>query len=227
MARYALGAILLQEGLITKSQLYSALEKQRQQVETVGWQLLGAILVESELIFKGELKAVLERQAGLYNLEFFSVLSHPSLHSRFQRSLDIVGAIAGLFILLILLLLLVPAVYLSSPGSIFVAQPRAGLRGKHFLLWRFRTASPHAERQRLKLAYEKGNKLFDQAHEPLIAPVGKLLRYFYLDELPQFYNILKGDMSLVGTRPPALDEGQFYTRGDWQRLAVKPGLKGL
>lgn len=227
MARYALGAILLQEGLITKSQLYSALEKQRQQVETVGWQLLGEILVESKLISKGELKAVLERQAGLYNLEFFSVLSHPSLHSRFKRSLDIVGAIAGLFILLILLPLLAPAVYLSSPGSIFVAQPRVGLRGKHFLLWRFRTASPHAERQRLKLAYEKGNKLFDQAHEPLITPVGKLLRYFYLDELPQFYNILKGDMSLVGTRPPTLDEVQFYTRGDWQRLAVKPGLTGL
>ncbi|GAB4327344.1 MAG: hypothetical protein OHK0047_13170 [Leptolyngbyaceae cyanobacterium] len=227
MARYALGAILLQEGLITKSQLYSALEKQRQQVETVGWQLLGEMLVESKLISKGELKAVLERQAGLYNLEFFSVLSHPSLHSRFKRSLDIVGAIAGLFILLILLPLLAPAVYLSSPGSIFVAQPRVGLRGKHFLLWRFRTASPHAERQRLKLAYEKGNKLFDQAHEPLITPVGKLLRYFYLDELPQFYNILKGDMSLVGTRPPTLDEVQFYTRGDWQRLAVKPGLTGL
>ncbi|MGQ9872778.1 MAG: sugar transferase [Leptodesmis sp.] len=204
-----MGAILLQEGLITKSQLYSALEKQQQQAETVGWQLLGEMLVKSKLISKGELKGVLERQASLHNLKLFSVLSHSSLHSRFKRTLNIVGAITGLFTLLILLPLLAPAIYLSSPRPVFVTQPRVGLRGKHFLLWRFRTASPHAERQRLKLAYQKGNKLFDQAHEPLITPIGKLLRYFYLDELPQFYNILKGDMSLVGTRPPTLGEVSF------------------
>lgn len=227
MVKYALGTILLQEGLLTESQLNDALEKQLQQVETVGWQLLGEILVDSRLITNEELKAVLARQASLYDLEFFSVLNHPSLSSRFKRTLDIVGAIAGLLGLLVLLPLIAPMVYLSSPGPIFVAQPRVGLRGKHFLLWRFRTTLPNAERQRLKLAYEKSNKLFDQAYEPLVTPVGKFLKRFYLDEIPQFYNVLKGDMSLVGTRPPTLDEVKFYSRGDWQRLAVKPGMTGL
>lgn len=227
MARYSLGAILLNEGLITESQLIAALEKQSQQLETVGWQLLGELLIESELITQADLQGALERQAKLYDLEFFHVSPHPSTRSLLKRLVDIVGAIVGLAFLLLLLPLIAIAIFLNSPGAILVSQPRVGLRGKHFFLWRFRTTTPNAEKFRLKLAYEKNSKLFDTTHEPGLTFIGKLLRHLYLDELPQFFNVLMGDMSLVGTRPPTLDEVKLYSRSDWQRLVVKPGITGL
>jgi len=227
MARYSLGSILLSEGLITESQLLMALEQQSQQIETVGWQLLGEVLIESGLITRADLQGALDRQAKLYDLEFFNVSPHPSTLSLRKRLIDIVGAIAGLAVMLVLLPLIAIAIFLNSPGAILVAQPRVGLRGRHFLLWRFRTTTPNAEKLRLKLANQKNYKLFNSAHEPGLTFIGKLLRHFYLDEIPQFFNVLMGDMSLVGTRPPTLDEVKSYSRSDWQRLAVKPGITGL
>jgi exopolysaccharide biosynthesis WecB/TagA/CpsF family protein len=227
MARYALGSILLQEGLITESQLESALQRQLEQVETVGWQLLGEILVDLGWLTPKELNAALDRQAKLYDLEFFSLLTHPSTASRFKRVMDILGALVGLTLMTALLPFAAIAIYLNSPGPIFVAQPRVGLRGKHFLLWRFRTTTPNAEKHRLRLAHEQGYKFFNPSNDPHVTLVGKLLRRFYLDEIPQFFNVLQGDMSLVGTRPPTLDEVKLYSRSDLQRLAVKPGMTGL
>jgi exopolysaccharide biosynthesis WecB/TagA/CpsF family protein len=227
MATYSLGSILLHEGLITESQLIAALEQQSQQLETVGWQLLGELLVESGLITHADLHGALERQAKLYDLEFFNVSPHPSTRNGLKRLADIVGAIAGLAVLLLLLPLIAITIFLNSPGAILVFQPRVGLRGKHFFLWRFRTTTPNAEKRRLKVAYEKNSKLFDTTHEPGLTFIGKLLRHLYLDELPQFFNVLMGDMSLVGTRPPTLDEVKLYSRSDWQRLIVKPGITGL
>lgn len=227
MANYSLGSILLREGLITESQLDFALEKQAQQVETVGWQLLGDILVELGAITRTELQGALDRQAKLYDLEFFNAAPHPSTTSLRKRFLDIAGAIAGLIVTTLLLPFVAIAIYLNSPGPIFAAQPRVGLRGKHFLLWRFRTTTPNAEALRLQVARKKGYKLFNPLDEPGITFVGKILRRLYLDELPQFFNVLLGDMSLVGTRPPTLDEVNLYSTSDWQRLVVKPGITGL
>ncbi|MBF2029624.1 MAG: WecB/TagA/CpsF family glycosyltransferase [Oscillatoriales cyanobacterium C42_A2020_001] len=227
MANYSLGSILLREGLITESQLDLALEKQSQQVETAGWQLLGDILVELGAITRTELQGALDRQAKLYDLEFFNAAPHPSTTSLRKRLIDIAGAIAGLIITAVLLPIVAIAIYLNSPGPIFTAQPRVGLRGKHFLLWRFRTTTPNAEALRLQVARQKGYKLFNPLDEPGITFVGKILRRLYLDELPQFFNVLLGDMSLVGTRPPTLDEVNLYSTSDWQRLVVKPGITGL
>ncbi len=226
MANYSLGSILLREGLITESQLNSALEKQFQQVETVGWQLLGDILVDAGAISRTELQGALDRQAKLYDLQFFNAAPHPSTISLRKRFIDIAGAIAGLGLTAIVLPLVAIAIYINSPGPVFVAQPRVGLRGKHFLLWRFRTTTPNAEALRLHVAHKKGHKLFNPIDEPGITFVGKILRRFYLDELPQFFNVLMGDMSLVGTRPPTLDEVKLYSTSDWQRLVVKPGITG-
>lgn len=227
MARYSLGSILLHEGLITESQLNEALDKQSRQIETVGWQLLGEILIEARSITRAELRGALERQEKLCDLEFFSSSIHPSAESIRKRLTDIVGAIAGLLLMVVLLPIIAIAISLNSPGPIFVKQPRVGLRGKHFLLWRFRTTRPDTEKLRLRIAHEKGYKLFDPSSEPGITFVGKILRRFYLDEIPQFLNVLLGDMSLVGTRPPTLDEVKQYSRSDWQRLVVKPGMTGL
>lgn len=226
MARYSLGSILLNEGLITESQLTLALQKQSQQVETVGWQLLGEVLIKAGLITSTDLQGALDRQAKLYDLEFFSVSPHPSTVSWRKRVGDIVGAIAGLAVMLILFIPIAIAIFLNSPGPVLVAQPRVGLRGKHFLLWRFRTTTPNAEQFRLKVAHEKNYKLFDRAYEPGLTVVGKILRFLYLDEIPQFFNVLMGDMSLIGTRPPTLDEVKLYSKSDWQRLTVKPGITG-
>lgn len=227
MARYSLGSILVHEGLLTESQLAAALAQQSQQLETVGWQLLGELLIELELITPADLQGALERQAKLYDLEFFNVSPHPSTRSLPKRCGDIVGAIAGLTVMIVLLPLIAIAIFLNSPGPILVAQPRVGLRGQHFLLWRFRTTTPNAEKLRLRVAKQQTNKLFDPTLEPGLTVVGKLLRRLYLDELPQFFNVLMGAMSLVGTRPPTLDEVKLYSRSDWQRLVVKPGITGL
>ncbi|MDX2230660.1 MAG: WecB/TagA/CpsF family glycosyltransferase [Leptolyngbyaceae cyanobacterium bins.349] len=227
MAMYSLGSILLQEGLITERQLQAALERQMQQVETVGWQLLGEILIDMGLITRPDLESALDRQAQLYNLEFFNISPHPSTYSLLKRFGDILGAIVGLVLLIVLLPLIAIAIYIDSPGPIFTAQPRVGLRGKHFLLWRFRTTLPNSENFRLKIAHEKGYKLFNPTQEPGLTFVGRILRHLYLDEMPQFLNVLLGEMSLVGTRPPTLDEIQLYSRSDWQRLVVKPGITGI
>ena len=227
MAEYSLGAILLDEGLITESQLHTALDKQTAQIDAVGWQLLGEILIEAGWLTHVELRGVLDRQSQLYDLAFFNASPHRSTQSRLKRAIDIIGAIAGLILFTVLLPLIAIAVYLNSPGSIFVAQPRVGLRGKHFLLWRFRTTTPNAEKLRLKIAHEQNNKLFNLTQEPGLTVVGKILRFLYLDELPQFWNVLLNDMSLVGTRPPTLDEVNQYSKSDWQRLTVKPGITGL
>lgn len=225
--RYSLGSILKTDGLITESQLNAALENQVRQAETIGWQLLGEILLEAGLITRNDLDGALARQAKLYDIEFFNVTPHPSTTSFLKRISDVLGAILGLILTAILFPLIAIAIYISSPGPILTVQPRVGLRGKHFLLWRFRTTTPDAEKLRLKLAREKAYKLFDPKNEPGITFVGRFLRRFYLDEMPQFYNVLKGDMSLVGTRPPTLDEVTAYSKSDWQRLTVKPGITGL
>lgn len=227
MAEYSLGSILVGEGLITESQLNFILSEQIRRSQFTGWQLLGEILVEVGLITRNDLQGALERQAKLYDLEFFNASPHLSTCSRLKRLIDMVGALIGLVVLLVLLPIISIAIYLNSPGPIFVAQPRVGLRGKHFLLWRFRTTVPNAEKLRLKLAYEHGSKLFNPKIEPGITVIGRILRFLYLDEMPQFLNVLLGDMSIVGTRPPTLDEIQLYSRSDWQRLTVKPGLTGV
>jgi len=226
MTQYRLGSILMDMGLLNQSQLDAALQKQHQQVDSVGWQLLGELLIGDRVIRPKDLDTALERQAQLIEQTLFNAPPHPSTRNPLKRGLDIVGSLVGLAILLVLLPFVALAIWLTAPGSIFVAQPRVGLRGKQFKLWRFRTTTPNAEQQRQTLANQQGRKFFEQREDPQVTPVGKLLRRFYIDEVPQFLNVLKGEMSLVGTRPPTLDEVKFYNDRDWQRLAVKPGMTG-
>jgi N-acetylglucosaminyldiphosphoundecaprenol N-acetyl-beta-D-mannosaminyltransferase len=225
MPYYSLGSILLKSGLITETQLNSALQQQRS--EPFGWRLLGEILVESRLITHRDLNEALKRQAQLLEIEFFGIRIHPATRSWSKRGLDLMGAIAGLGVMGLLLPFVATAIWLESPGPLFVAQVRVGLRGKQFRLWRFRTTTPNAERQRLRIASEKNNKFFNPQDEPEVTRVGRILRGLYLDEIPQFWNVLMGEMSLVGTRPPTLDEVKAYDYSDWQRLSIKPGITGV
>jgi lipopolysaccharide/colanic/teichoic acid biosynthesis glycosyltransferase len=152
--------------------------------------------------------------------------THPSVRSRSKRVLDIAGALVGLSVTAVLLVPLAIAIRLDSPGPILFSQVRCGLMGRRFRIWKFRTMVVNAERLKSTVKNESQGAFFKNANDPRITRVGRFLRKTSLDELPQFWNVLTGDMSLVGTRPPVPQEVEQYEPTDWQRLDVKPGMTG-
>ncbi len=152
--------------------------------------------------------------------------THPSVRSPVKRLLDIVGAIVGLGITAILFIPIALAIKLDSPGPIFFGQIRCGWMGKRFRIWKFRSMCVNAEQLKEKVKNQADGKVFKNENDPRITRVGDFLRKSSLDELPQFWNVLKGEMSLVGTRPPTLNEVEIYEVPEWQRLNVKPGITG-
>ena len=163
--------------------------------------------------------------------------THPSVQSGVKRILDVVGAIVGLGITSFAIIPIAIAIKLNSPGPIFFGQTRLGWMGKRFTIWKFRSMYLDAEERKaaltatLKKEHEALGKPFDEKtfkmdNDPRITPVGKFLRKTSLDELPQFWNVLIGEMSLVGTRPPTPNEVDIYEVPEWQRLDVKPGMTG-
>ena len=152
--------------------------------------------------------------------------THPSVRSWVKRLIDIVGALVGLLITSIVFLPIVIAIKLDSSGPIFFHQTRCGWLGKRFQIWKFRSMCQNAEAQKSKIKNQASGAFFKNDNDPRITKVGQFLRRTSLDELPQFWNVLKGDMSLVGTRPPTPDEVAKYQVPQWQRLDVKPGMTG-
>ena len=152
--------------------------------------------------------------------------AHSSVGNGIKRAIDILGALVGLSVTAILLLPLAIAIRADSEGPIFYSQTRYGLRGKPFKIWKFRSMVNRADRQQHLIANEAEGQFFKHANDARITRVGRFLRRTSLDEFPQFWNILIGDMSLVGTRPPTSNEVQNYGEWHWQRLDVKPGLTG-
>jgi exopolysaccharide biosynthesis polyprenyl glycosylphosphotransferase len=160
----------------------------------------------------------------------FSYLSttpnHPSTYSIIKRTIDILGAIIGLTALILLYIPIAIAIRLDSPGHILYAQTRCGLRGKPFTMYKFRSMVVDAEQQKYRVKNELKGFLFKNANDPRVTRIGRFIRKTSLDELPQFWNVLTGDMSLVGTRPPTVDEVKQYSENHWLRLNVKPGITG-
>jgi lipopolysaccharide/colanic/teichoic acid biosynthesis glycosyltransferase len=128
-----------------------------------------------------------------------------------------------------LLVTIAIAVKLSSPGPVFFRQTRIGAGGARFTMLKFRSMVADAERRRADLTHlnEGNDVLFKVRHDPRVTRVGAVLRRFSLDELPQLANVVRGDMSLVGPRPPLPDEVAIYTDDAVRRLRVRPGLTGL
>ena len=153
-------------------------------------------------------------------------LIHPAVICPVKRPIDILGAIVGLLLTGVLLLPIAIAIRWDSPGPIFYGQIRCGYRGKLFRLWKFRSMQINADAMKPAIANQASGHIFKNANDPRITRVGKFLRCTSLDELPQFWNVLQGDMSLVGTRPPTPDEAQYYSLRHWSRLEVKPGMTG-
>ncbi len=147
----------------------------------------------------------------------------------FKRLLDICGALVGLLLTGIVFIIFAPIILIQSPGPVFFSQDRVGKNGKIFRIYKFRSMYMDAEERKKELmAQNKMNGLmFKMDNDPRIIPIGKFMRAASLDEFPQFWNILKGEMSLVGTRPPTVDEYKQYEMHHKARLATKPGLTGL
>ncbi len=152
--------------------------------------------------------------------------THPSVTSTAKRLIDIIGAIVGLVITGFVTIPIAITTLLADRGPLFYSQMRCGLQGKTFRIWKFRSMVVNAEKIKHLVKNEAKGHIFKCTHDPRITPIGRILRKTSLDELPQFWNVLKGEMSLVGTRPPTLDEVQHYQPHHWQRLQVKPGMTG-
>lgn len=147
-----------------------------------------------------------------------------------KRTMDICGALAGLLITGIALIFVAPIIHKQSPGPIFFSQYRIGKNGKKFKLYKFRSMYMDAEERKKELMAQnsiKGGLMFKMDHDPRIFPFGHVIRKLSIDELPQFWNVLKGDMSLVGTRPPTLDEWVKYDINHRRRMATRPGITGM
>ena len=126
-------------------------------------------------------------------------------------------------------LIFAPIVKLQSPGPIFYSQTRVGKNGRQFKFYKFRTMVVGADAMKKDLMAQNEMKglMFKMENDPRIFGIGKFMRKYSIDELPQFWNVLKGDMSLVGTRPPTVEEFKQYELHHKARLGIRPGLTGM
>lgn len=147
-----------------------------------------------------------------------------------KRSIDIVGSLVGLILTALISIVIIPIIYIQSPGSIFYSQERVGKGGRKFKIYKFRSMYPDADKRKKELMKENSiedERMFKMPDDPRIYPFGRIIRKYSLDEFPQFLNVLKGDMSLVGTRPPTVDEYERYELHHRSRLAIQPGITGM
>lgn len=148
-----------------------------------------------------------------------------------KRIMDITGGIIGLLCTGIIFVIIAPIIYIKSPGPIFFTQVRVGKNGRRFKIYKFRSMYMDAEERKKELSAQnniKDGMMFKMDHDPrIIRGIGNFIREYSIDEFPQFWNVLKGEMSLVGTRPPTVDEWEKYDLHHRTRLAIKPGLTGM
>ena len=159
-----------------------------------------------------------------------------------KRMIDILGGLIGCLITVLLTVFLGPLIYIKSPGPIFFKQTRVGKNGKKFQFYKFRSMYPDAEARKKELMKENrisDGLMFKLEADPRIIGcqilpdgkvkkgIGNFIRDYSLDEFPQFFNVLKGDLSLVGTRPPTVDEWEKYSLHHRARLSIKPGITGM
>ena len=149
----------------------------------------------------------------------------------FKRVIDICGGIVGSLITLLLALIIAPIMHKKSPGPIFYKQERIGQNGRRFYMYKFRSMVMNADDLKKDLMEQnriKDGMMFKVKDDPRIIPgIGDFIRKTSLDEFPQFFNVLLGDMSLVGTRPPTVDEWEKYQLEHRIRMAIKPGITGM
>ncbi len=169
------------------------------------------------------------RKFGGYQVISFSAVNLNTAGLVLKRFMDIVGSLVGLLICGIAIIIFGPLIKLTSEGPIFFSQTRVGINGRRFRIYKLRTMYIDAEKRKKELMEqnEMNGLMFKMKDDPRITPLGKFLRKTSIDELPQFWNVLKGDMSLVGTRPPTEDEYEQYRGYHMRRLSIRPGITGM
>lgn len=147
----------------------------------------------------------------------------------FKRIFDIFGGVIGLFILICSYPLLALIIKGTSRGPVFFKQVRVGKNGKRFVIYKFRTMTMDAESKlkELRQHNELDGAVFKMKDDPRVTSIGSIMRKLSFDEFPQFINVLKGEMSLVGTRPPTVDEVAEYQKWHHRRISIRPGMTGL
>ena len=153
----------------------------------------------------------------------------PVLYRVTKRLFDLVASLGGLLLILPLLPFIVMLIKLETPGPIFFKQLRVGYRGRMFHCYKFRSMTVDAEGRlaELRAQNELEGHAFKMSDDPRITPIGRAIRRWSIDELPQLWNVLRGDMSLVGPRPPLVSEVSDYDLWHRRRLSMKPGITGL
>ncbi len=180
--------------------------------------------------------AVIERMGG-FTVLTTSINTAGSLALTVKRLIDIVAGLIGCAIMGVAFIFVAPAIYRASPGPVFFVQERMGKNGRRFKMYKFRSMYLDAEERKKELMAQNKMEgfMFKMDNDPRIIGsekgpgkgIGNVIRRLSIDELPQFINILKGDMSLVGTRPPTVAEFEAYSYYHKVRLSMKPGLTGL
>ena len=177
-------------------------------------------------LFKEQLQSQRERRShNIRRMWLWNFTVHFSY--RLKRLIDIVASSLALLLLTPFILLIALAIKATSDGPVFFVQTRVGKYGRHFRFYKFRSMYVGAERQKHLLMSQNESAdgvIFKMKNDPRVTPVGRFLRKYSIDELPQLFNVLTGDMSLVGPRPPLPEEVAHYTISDRKRLDVKPGL---
>lgn len=173
-------------------------------------------------------KKYLDRIGG-YHTVTFAAKEIPLHMIILKRVIDVIGALVGLTVTFFVTMILGPAIKLESPGPLFFSQKRVGRNGRIFKIYKFRSMYADAEERKKELMEqnEMSGLMFKITDDPRITKIGKFIRKTSLDELPQFLNVLKGEMSLVGTRPPTVDEFEQYEGYHKRRLSMTPGLTGV
>ena len=167
---------------------------------------------------------------GTYPVVTYPSVSFDKVQMFIKSLIDIAGAAVGLILTAPIFLIVSIAIKLESPGPIFFRQLRAGTNGKPFQIYKFRSMYMDAEERKKELMARnqiKSGLMFKIADDPRITKVGAFIRRTSIDELPQLYNVIVGNMSLVGTRPPTLDEVAKYTPKQRRRISIKPGITGM
>ena len=187
---------------------------------------LGVIFRIKNINGKGIISNSVKSVIADYQFLTFINVPHNTIALTVKKIEDIFGSLLGILLLLPIFITIALAVKLTSRGPVIYKQSRVGLRGRQFEMYKFRTMVANADKIRKELEgkNEADGPAFKIKDDPRVTKVGKILRKTGLDELPQLFNILKGEMSLIGPRPPLPEETSRYKRWQLRRLSVKPGL---
>lgn len=194
-----------------------------------GFETMGAVChVNVELRDTGAIMSTVN-QFGDYSVITYRKNVYSAKRLLVKRAMDIAGGLVGLLLTGILTIFLAPAIKLDSPGPVFFSQTRVGKNGRRFRIYKFRSMYADAEEHKEELLKdnEMDGLMFKIDDDPRVTKVGRFIRKTSLDEFPQFLNVLKGDMSLVGTRPPTEEEFSLYDENYRRRVSMTPGLTGI